>query len=92
MPLFAFPGEPRWQEETEEVEFDVEVGEYHGIVRIARRVFHDLAGFRPTPEQCIEYFHLHRTEFERAAQAKIIARDLTEDGNLRLTGRDLRRS
>ena len=55
-------------------------------------MFRRLLEQRPTPEKCIEAYHLRRTEFERAAEAKLRNRELTEDGNLELTGRDLRRA
>jgi hypothetical protein len=32
------------------VEFGVEIGEYHGVVRVPRRVFQRLRQERPTPE------------------------------------------
>lgn len=89
--LFRFPGEPRWNGAREAVELEVELGEYRGLVLVPRRVLHDLLGSRPTPEQCVERCHLHRTELERLAEAKIRARELEEDANVLLSGRDLRR-
>lgn len=73
------------------VEFGVEIGEYRGVVRVRRRVFQSLLEQRPTPERCIEAYHLSRSEFERAAEAKLRARALDADGNIELTLRDLRR-
>ena len=89
--MFRFPGEPRWNGAREAVEFEVELGEYRGLVLVPRRVFHDLLGRRPTPEQCVDCCHRHRTELERLAEAKILARELEEDANVLLSGRDLRR-
>ena len=43
-----------------------------------------------TPEGCIESYYLHRTEFERIAERKLRNRQLTDDGNVEITGRDLR--
>ena len=42
------------------------------------------------PERCVEAYHLHRTRFERIAERKLRNRQLTEDGNVEITGRDLR--
>jgi hypothetical protein len=90
--MFVFPGEPRWNAESDAVEFEVELGEYRGLVFVSRRVVHDLLGNRPTPEQCVEYVHLQRTEFERVTEARIRARELDPDANIRITSRDLRRA
>jgi hypothetical protein len=43
-----------------------------------------------TPECCVEAYHLHRTRFERIAERKLRNRQLTADGNVEITGRDLR--
>jgi hypothetical protein len=45
---------------------------------------------RPTPERCVEAYYLQRTRFEGIAERKIRQRQLTEDGNVEITGRDLR--
>jgi hypothetical protein len=47
---------------------------------------------RPTPERCIEAkpFHLQRTRFEVIAERKLRRRQLTDDGNVEITGRDPR--
>ncbi len=60
------------------------------IVRVRRQVFQNLLEQRPTPERCIEAYHLCRSEFERAAEAKLRARALSGDGNIDLNLRDLR--
>jgi hypothetical protein len=60
------------------VEFEVEIGEYQGIVRVPRRVFQRLLRERPTPERCIEAYYLPRTRFESIAERKICRRQLTE--------------
>ena len=46
------------------MEFGVEIGEYRGVVRVARRVFQRLLPERPTPERCVEAYYLQRTRFE----------------------------
>lgn len=89
--MFAFPGEPRWNDAEDAVEFAVELGEYRGLVFISRRVFQTLLGRRPAASECIECFHLERTRFERLAEAKLRARELSDDANLRLSPRDVRR-
>jgi len=68
----------------------VEIGEYRGIVRAPRRVFQRLLPERPTPERCVEAYYLQRTRFERIAQRKLRQRQLTEDGNVEISGWDLR--
>jgi len=72
------------------VEFGVEIGEYRGVVRVPRRVFQRLLPERPTPERCIEAYYLQRTRFESIAELKLRRRQLTEDGNIEISGRDLR--
>jgi hypothetical protein len=91
MSIFSFPEDPVWNEEREAVEFPVEVGEYRGLVIIPRRIVHNLLGSRPTPEQCVEYCYMHRLEFERIAETKIRARELDEDTNILVSGKDTRR-
>jgi hypothetical protein len=88
--FFSFPEDARWDEERGVVEFGVAIGDYAGVVRIARRVFQHLLAESPTPERCVEGYHLHRTRFERIAERKLSHRQLTDDGNVEITGRDLR--
>ena len=90
MVFFAFPEDARWNEEREAVEFTVLLGEYQGIVCIHRRVFQRLLNQSPTPERCLETFHLQRTRFELAVERKLRRRQLTDGGNVEITGRDLR--
>jgi hypothetical protein len=71
--------------------FSVVLGCYEGEVRVPRGVIRRLAGCAVTPQQCVEFYHLHRMRFERAAEAKLHRRELDEDANLTLTGRDLRK-
>jgi hypothetical protein len=73
------------------VEFGVEIGEYQGVVRVPRRVFQRLLPERPTPERCVEAYYLQRTRFEGIAERKLRRRQLTEDGNVEISGRDARR-
>jgi hypothetical protein len=40
--FFTFPEDARWNAEQQAVEFGVEIGEYHGAVRVPRRVFQRL--------------------------------------------------
>jgi hypothetical protein len=76
--------------ERQAVEFGVEIGEYHGVVRVPRRVFQRLLAESPTPERRVEAYYLQRTRFESIAERKLRRRQLTEDGNLEITWRDLR--
>ena len=88
--FFTFPEDARWNPHRMAVEFGVEIGEYRGVVRIGRRVFQRLLSESPTPERCLEGYHLHRTRFELIAERKLRRRQLTDDGNVEITGRDLR--
>ena len=88
--FFAFPGDARWNADRQAAEFGVEIGEYSGVVRVPRRVFQRLLPESPTPERCVEAYYLQRTRFERLAERKLRRRQLTEDGNVEITGRDLR--
>ena len=87
--LFRFPEDARWNAERQAVEFGVEIGEYTGIVTIPRRVFQRLVDGAVTPERCLEAFHLQRTRFELVTERKLRHRQLTDDGNVEITGRDL---
>jgi hypothetical protein len=41
-------------------------------------------------ERCLEAYHLHRTRLELIAERKVRRRQLTDDGNVEISGRDLR--
>src|SRR5438270_9767524 len=88
--FFHLSRERRMDAERQAVEFGVEIGEYHGVVRVPRRVFQPLLPESPTPERCVEAYYLQRTRFESIAERKLRRRQLTEDGNVEITGRDLR--
>ena len=87
--FFTFPENAHWNAERQAVEFGVEIGE-HRVVRVPRRVFQRLLPERPTPERCVEAYYLQRTRFESIAERKLRRRQLTEDGNVEIGGRDLR--
>ncbi len=84
--FFTFPDDARWNAERQAVEFGVEIG----VVRIPRRVFQRLLPDTPTPERCVEAYYLQRTRFERVAERKLRRRQVTADGDVEITGRDLR--
>jgi hypothetical protein len=90
MVFFTFPEDARWNPECSAVEFGIGVGEYEGVVRVSRRVFQRLLDQQPTPERCLEAYHLDRTRLELIAERKVRRRQLTDDGNVEITGRDLR--
>src|SRR3954466_13486635 len=90
MVFFTFPEDARWNDHRKAVEFTVLLGEYQGTVRVGRRVFQHLLDQSPTPERCLEAFHLQRTRFELVVERKLRRRQLTDDGNIEITGRDLR--
>jgi hypothetical protein len=84
------PEDARWNADRQAVEFGVEIGKYRGVVRVPRRVFQRLLPERPTPERCVEAYYLQQTRFESIAERKLRRRQLTEDGNVEIGGRDLR--
>jgi hypothetical protein len=88
--FFRFPPDARWNPDLLAVEFGIGVGEYDGVVRVPRRVFQHLLDQSPTPERCLEAYYLHRTRLELIAERKVRRRQLTDDGNVEITGRDLR--
>jgi hypothetical protein len=88
--FFRFPPDARWNPERAVVEFGIGVGEYDGVVRIPRRVFQMLLPEAPTPQRCLECYHVNRTRLELIAERKVRRRLLTDDGNIEITGRDLR--
>ena len=87
--FFTFPEDAHWNADRQAVEFGVEIGEYRGIVTVPRRVFQRLLPKRPTPERRVEAYYLQRTRFESIAEWKLRRRQLTEDGNVEISGRDL---
>jgi Protein of unknown function (DUF1488) len=88
--FFRFPPDARWNSQRSVLEFGTGVGEYEGVVRVSRRVFQHLLPEAPTPERCLEGYHLYRTRLELIAERKVGRRQLTDDGNIEITGRDLR--
>ena len=59
-------------------------------MRVSRHSFRRFIDGAATPDRCIESYYLHRTDFERIAERKLRNRQLTDDGNVEITGRDLR--
>jgi hypothetical protein len=90
MVFFTLPEDARWNADREVIEFSVILGPYEGTVRVSRRVFQRLLDQSPTPERCMEAFHLQRTRFELIVERKLRRRQLADDGNVEITGRDLR--
>src|SRR5579884_3606709 len=58
MQFFEFPEDARWNAERECVEFSVILRPYEGTVRVPKRVFQGLLNQSPTPERCMEAFHV----------------------------------
>jgi hypothetical protein len=88
--FFSFPEDARWNPDRQAVEFGVSTGEYEGVVRMPRQVFRRFLDGSVSPERCLEAYHLQRTRFERIAERKLRNRQLTDDANVEITGRDLR--
>jgi hypothetical protein len=66
------------------------LGEYESVVRVSERFFQILVPDAPTPERCVEAYHIHRTRLELIAERKFRRRQWSADGNVEITGRDLR--
>ena len=88
--FFRFPEDARWNSDRQAVEFGGGIGEYEGVVRVPRQVLRRFVDGAVTPERCLEAYHLQRTRFERIVEPKLRNRQLTDDGNVEITGRDLR--
>src|ERR1051325_3819995 len=88
--FFRFPEDARGNHDLQAVEFSVGVGEYEVLVRVPRQVFRRFLDGAVTPEGCLEAYHLQRTRFERIGERKLRSRQLPDDGNLQIDGRDLR--
>jgi hypothetical protein len=88
--LFTFPEDARWNAERQAVGFGVEIGEYRGVVRVLRQVLQRRLADRPTAERRVEAYYLRRTRFDSIASESLRGRQLTEDGNVEISGRDLR--
>jgi hypothetical protein len=88
--FLRFPPNARWNTERAAVEFGLGAGEYEGVVRVPRRVFQRLLDEIPSPQHCLEAHYLHRARLELIAERKVRRRQLTDDGNVEITGRDLR--
>jgi hypothetical protein len=43
-----------------------------------------------TPERCVETYYVHRTRLELIVERKLRRRQLAADGNVEISGRDLR--
>jgi hypothetical protein len=57
---------------------------------VPRRAFQRLLRDAPTPARCVEAYYPRRTRFESIAERKLRRRQLTDDGNVEISGRDLR--
>src|SRR5262252_9571896 len=88
--FFRFAPDARWNPDRAIVEFGIGVGEYEGVVRVSSRVFQILLPQSPTPQRCLEAYHLHRIRLELIAERRVRRRQLTDDGNVEITGRDVR--
>jgi hypothetical protein len=88
--FFSFPEDARWNPDLRAVEFGVGIGEYEGVVRVPGDVFRRFIDGAVTPEKCLEAYHLQRTRFELITERKLRRRQLADDGNVEISGRDLR--
>ena len=90
--FFRFPEDAPWNSDRQAAELGIGVGEYEGVVRVPRQVFRRFVDGGITLEHCLEAYHLQRTRFALVAERKLRNRQLTDDGDVEITGRDLRAS
>jgi hypothetical protein len=89
--FFTFPEDARWNAERQAVEFRVEIGEYRGVA------LGPVAGPPAAPARaayartvCRGVLPSADPGVESIAERKLRRRQLTEDGNVEISGRDLR--
>ena len=73
------------------VGFGVEIGGYRGRGSGSAARLPAATTERPTPARCVEAYYLQRIRFESIAERKIRRRQLTQDGNVEISGRDFAR-
>jgi hypothetical protein len=66
----------------------VEIGAYRGVIRVPRRVFQRLLPSGPPPSDASRRTTSSSTRFESIGEQKLRRRQLTEDGNVEISGRD----
>ena len=89
--FFSFPEDAHWNVEQQAVEFGSRSASAAVSSGSRAACFQRLLPERPTPERCVEAYYLQRTRFESIAQRKLRRRQLlTEDGDVEISGRDLR--
>jgi hypothetical protein len=88
--FFTFPEDAHWNPERQAVEFGVAIGEYEGVVRVPRQALRRFIDGAVSPERCVETYYVHRTRLELIAERKLRRRQLAADGNIEISGRDLR--
>ena len=85
----SFREDVRWNAERRPWSSGVGIGEYRGVDRVPRRVFQRLLPEWLHPERCVEGHYLQRTLFGSIAEWKFRRRrQLAEDGNVEISGRD----
>ena len=85
----SFREDARWNAERRPWSSGVGIGEYRGVDRVPRRVFQRLLPEWLHPERCVEGHYLQRTLFGSIAEWKFRRRrQLAEDGNVEISGRD----
>ena len=80
----------RWNAKRQAVEFGVEIRRVPRGGPGAAACVPAPAPGAVHPERWVEAYYLKRTRFESIAERKLRRRQLTEDGNVGISGRDLR--
>jgi hypothetical protein len=89
--FFTFPEDARWNAKRQAVEFGGEIGEYHGVVRVSRRVFQRLFPERPIPYRALRRTTSSIPASRPSPSGNSARRHLTEDGNVEISRRNLTR-
>jgi hypothetical protein len=86
--LFTFPEDAHWNTERQAVEFGVETST--GASSGSRGACSNASYRTGPPPRGASTRTISRTRFESIAERKLRRRQLTEDGNVEISGRDLR--
>lgn len=77
-----------WRDDIDSLAF--RPPDHRGLCVMHRRAFRVFLGRAATPQQCVDYFHMQRAAFERAAHAKIARAALAADAYFHINSRDVR--
>ena len=88
--FFTFPDDARWNAERQAVEFCVEIGNTTASCGYPGACFSACCRRRPPPNAALKHTICSGHALRGVAEQKLRWRQVTEDGNVEITGRDLR--